>query len=251
MIWLAETRDNAQTVFRIGRDGERLVAEWIGLGTFSATRDGKAPRFDIHPGVDAALVEKLERGPIRALVRHLRGELSFHASAVAIRDGAIALVGDSGAGKSTLAFALASSSEHAFTMLSDDCLCVDDDCAQPTESIGWLDAAARTALRLPHGDGKSPAKPARIATTGSPLRKIVRLAFGAEIRVTRLKGTETAAVLGQAMIRFVVDEPDVHRADMDRLASMLSRVSVMELTRPRGFEYLDATIHQMNELCDW
>ena len=56
-------------------------------------------------------------GPVMGLVLRLRGTVCLHASAVAVEDRAIALVGLAGAGKSTTAAAFASS---GFPVLSDD-----------------------------------------------------------------------------------------------------------------------------------
>ncbi len=45
------------------------------------------------------------------------------------------------------------------------------------------------------------------------------------------------------MIRFVLDEPEVHRADWDRLSELAKCVPVWRLERPKGFEHLTETIH--------
>lgn len=249
MVWLAETLDGGRPVFRIGRDGDQMVAEWAGLATLIVDRAATNPRFQPQRGADPTLVAKLQAGGVHALLRHLRGGLTFHASAVATGGGALALIGDPGAGKSTLAFALAASEMHSFALLSDDCLAVDRDLALPTESIAWLDGAARTALALPSSKGKAPVKPQRVADRPGPLRSIVQLAFADTIRVTQLRGAAAAAVLGRALIRFVLDEPEVHRADMDRLVALFAQVPLVELARPKGLEHLDTTLAKVAELC--
>lgn len=63
-------------------------------------------------------------GPVMGLVLRLRGTVCLHASAVAIDDHAIALVGTPGAGKSTAAAAFARS---GFSVLSDDVVALVDE----------------------------------------------------------------------------------------------------------------------------
>lgn len=236
IIWLADATDQTRVVFRIGRDGDRLLARWAGLGTLITNRDGSDATFEEEPGADARLVAKLRTGTMRALLRHVRGELTLHASGVAARGRAIAFVGDSGAGKSTLAFSLASG-RYDFALLSDDCLCIDGTTALPSETCAWLDAAARTALDLGSCNGKAPAVAPRVAGEPVPLHAIVHLAYGDAPGVRQLRGAAAAAVLARAVIRFVLDEPSVHRADLERMAELAQRVSVLELVRPRGFEH--------------
>lgn len=62
-------------------------------------------------------------GPVMGFVLRLRGRVCLHASAVAVEDRAIALVGLSGAGKSTTAAAFACS---GFSVLSDDVVALTD-----------------------------------------------------------------------------------------------------------------------------
>ena len=50
------------------------------------------------------------------------------------------------------------------------------------------------------------------------------------------------------MIRFVLDEPDVHRADMDRVACLAREITVFELVRPRGLEHVGATLALIEDL---
>ena len=57
---------------------------------------------------DLADTRALLMGPVQAILWHQRGLLPLHASAVCVKDKAVAIAGPSGAGKSTLAAALAS-----------------------------------------------------------------------------------------------------------------------------------------------
>src|SRR4051812_40864640 len=104
--WLAEYAEDGAVAFRIGRDGEELVAEWVGLARLTASRDRCQHRFEAEPGVDDAEVDKVRRGGANLLLRHLQGKLAIHGAAVARAGRAIILLGRSGQGKSTLAASL-------------------------------------------------------------------------------------------------------------------------------------------------
>ncbi len=246
-VWLAETLQEGRPVFRIGRDADDLIAEWVGVGTLTVDRAGTMPRFSAELEADPLVVAKLKAAAVPALLRHLRRQITLHASAVAFGGGAIALLGDSGAGKSTLAFALATSEAHSFSLLCDDCLSVDDGLALPTDRCGWLDNRAQVALNLPNFNEKSAVTPRRVGEQAVPLRLVVELAYADAIRLTPLTGNAVAAVLSRALIRFVLDEPEVHRVDLDQLSELASKVDVLRLERPKGFEHLNATIAELEK----
>jgi len=253
VVWLADATAHDRVVFQIGRDDARLIARWAGLGALVTTRDGARWSWEGEPGADPALVEKLHAGALRALLRHLRGEATLHASAVAARGGAVAFVGDSGAGKSTLAFTLSTS--YDFELLSDDCLCIDGSVALPSERSSWLDARARAKLALRGGAEKEAATPAKIAGEPAPLRAIVNLVYDDDVSIRPLRGAAAAGVLGKSLIRFAIDDAASNRADLDRLADLAQRVPVLELSRPKDFDELartcDAVARLARELiCD-
>lgn len=245
--WLAEALDQDRIVFRIGRDGDVLFARWAGLGMLVSNRDGSEWSWEAEPNAEETLVEKLRTGTMRALLRHLRGERTLHASAVAARGVALAFVGDSGAGKSTLAFSLARGPRN-FELLSDDCLCIEAGMAMPSEAHGWLDAPASEAMALGSVNGKKPFAPSRIGRSPARLRAVIQLAYAEHLSIRPLRGRAAATALGRALIRFAVDDAAVNRADLDWLADMVGHVAVLELRRPNGFEHLPAT---MNFLADF
>lgn len=92
-------------------------------------------------------------GPIMGFVLLLRGCMSLHASAIAIDDQAIALVGPAGAGKSTTAAAFA---ELGYSILAEDVVTLDDRGAsflvQPAYPCIRLWPASVTALFGQHND---------------------------------------------------------------------------------------------------
>lgn len=74
------------------------------------------------PGGDPGLLEVLVQGAVIAYLLLRRGDAVLHASAIAVPNGCLAVVGRSGMGKSTLAFGLAAAG-HA--LVTDDLLRVD------------------------------------------------------------------------------------------------------------------------------
>ena len=60
-VWLAESGERDEIVFRIGRDGDRLLAEWVGLASLTVDREGAAPTFRPEPGADPILVSQGEK----------------------------------------------------------------------------------------------------------------------------------------------------------------------------------------------
>lgn len=84
--------------FAVDPHGRKIVAEW-------------------PPGYSFEDAATYLSGPVLALVLRLRGLVCLHASAVAIEDKAIALMGSAGIGKSTAAAAFA---KIGYAVLSDD-----------------------------------------------------------------------------------------------------------------------------------
>jgi hypothetical protein len=92
-------------------------------------------------------------GPVMGFVLLLRGSISLHASAIAVDERAIALVGPAGAGKSTTAAAFA---ELGYSILAEDVVTLDDRGAsflvQPAYPCIRLWPASVTALFGEHTD---------------------------------------------------------------------------------------------------
>ena len=97
-------RYSDETEFLIDREGNNIWAVW-------------PQTFTIEDMATYLL------GPIMGFVLLLRGCISLHASAIAIDDRAIALVGPAGAGKSTTAAAFA---ELGYSILAEDVVTLDD-----------------------------------------------------------------------------------------------------------------------------
>jgi hypothetical protein len=94
-------------------DGVRFVVEWSGREVWAAWPEN----YSLEDACTYLL------GPVMGFVLRLRDVVCLHASAVALSDRAIALVGLPGAGKSTTAAAFASA---GFPVLSDDIVALAD-----------------------------------------------------------------------------------------------------------------------------
>lgn len=242
IAWVGEHAVDGRVLFRIGRDGDVLVAEWPGLCELRSARSGEHFTFSASEGADKATVEKVRVGLAAALVRHLRGETSVHASAVERNGRALAFLGASGAGKSTLAAWMCH--RRGWSLVADDIarIVVDADCVGvvPTEREHWLDAHSREALGVEGRGGdverekQAIASPAA-ASAPARLTALVSLAYGGSVDVTLtpLRGQRAMAALIPCLVRFVLDETDAHVAEMTRIEAILAKVSFLELRAPR------------------
>lgn len=248
--WLASYDEEGDVVFRIGRDGDELVAEWIGVARLTASRDGTSSRLEVVPGAPARSVKKIEEGSLRLLLRHAAGRMAFHGSAIEVAGRAHVLLGRSGQGKSTLAAWLCA---HGATLFADDAVAIDTGLAPHDppwlvtagEREHWLDEEARLALGwnvedAEGGRGKLPVRSLRLGHGSVPLGAFVELVFAdaAVPRMVRLGGVDALAVLVPQVVRFVLDEPARYRSELDELAELLDCVPVYRLERPRDIAHL-------------
>lgn len=257
--WVGELVLEGHTFFRIGRSTapDELVAEWVDLCELRSDRSGERSTFVARAGADERLVAKVRSGLAAALLRHLHGETSLHASAVA-RDGrALAFLGRSGAGKSTLAAWLCRS--HGFALLADDVSRLElgskDVIVEPTEVDHWLDDRSARAVGIPGAapaEGKSPIEAARRAADGAPLAAMVALALDdagpPRATVERLRGHRAIEALLPCLVRFVIDEPAAHIAELGRLDELLARVPLYEVRARREYAALPTVAEALETL---
>lgn len=239
--WIAEHHQDGVLLGRVGRVGPLLVAEWTGIARLSATREGELVSFEAEPTADPRHVEKIRCGSAELLLRHLRGRICLHGSSAALGDRAAVFIGSAGAGKSTLAAALC---RRGAALLGDDAVALE---ASPSgytipalERAHWLDAAACEALGAESCPRAVPGEKARIETRRGVERArlvaIVDLVFDDRgSSLVRLTGVEALAVLLSQVVRFVVDEPEASRREMDALAELVGRVPIYRLARTRDF----------------
>ena len=242
--WISEERDDdARVLFRIGRRSDGLVAEFAGIGTLSATRDGGVSSFDPAPGADPVLVQKTRSGVASALLRHLAGKITLHGCAVAWGDSAIACVGESRVGKSTLAARLCE--EHGGALVSDDTTAIEFESNRvelsPTERVHWLIArqANETGALV---DVKGAVTPRACAQGRPQLAAVCHLVFDdtvPDVSLRRLRGHHALEPLISVTIRFVLDEPSMQEREFEQLNALADRVPVYELRRPHSMHLLD------------
>lgn len=242
--WTAELRDDGALAFRVGRDGDSLVAEWPGLARLVVSEDGRS--YELVPARKAAKAafDKLSRGLAAALVRHVRGEMSLHASAVRIGASAVILTGPSGAGKSTLAAMLC---RRGAALLADDIAALDERAdgaffVPPTEREHALDGASRELVGILGAtrdlDGDKRLCASAPAPAPVPMSMIVTLAWSDDgasaTSLTPLRGAAALGALVSAIPRLVVDDAQRNALELSRLGRLCARVPVVSLVRPRG-----------------
>ncbi len=245
--WLAECLDHGTVAARVGRDGERLVADWTSRGRLSVKSDGTDLTFDPHPGADAQEVEKLRRGAVKLLLAHLGGSIPLHASAVAIAGSAVVFVGDSNLGKSTLAAAMCE--YGGASLLGDDAVIIESRAGGfhvvALEERHWLDGASARALGRPDDFvDKVPLEARRLDVESARAALIVHLAFSdarEDARFVPVVGLDAITGLLAQLTRFVVDDPVVAKRDLAALAELVARTRVVRLERPRRLELLQET----------
>ena len=254
--WIQSWSRGAGSEFRIGRAGDQLVAQWVGVAELRASRSGAPYAFSTAPHLDEETTRKFHDNLVTALLRHCSGGLTLHAASIAGPAGAVAILGDGGDGKSTLA--AAACRRPGVCLLGDDTAPVDIEAQPPrvgpSARVTWLLSDARRFLHGCPASASSvrkvPCGVARLAEHPLPLRALVKLAWSyrAEPALRRLRGREAFEPISLAAVRFVLDEPDVQLRDFDQVASLASRVAVFELSRPRALEQLESSVDVLASL---
>lgn len=251
--WLGEAIDDGELALRVGDLGDLLVAEWIGRARFVVGRDGSDPDLVGVDGSDPRDVEKLRRGAARLLLHHLAGKIGLHGAAVVLDDRAAVVIGKSGMGKSTLSASLCRRTNAALS--SDDAVALHHNdgawFVEPLETEHWLDADARMAAlgETSSVRDKEPSRATRIATSRARLGLIVELAF-ADVpapRLVRREGVAAIAALLPLVVRFVLDDSELQKRELDQLHDLVESVPIVRLERPRNLRYLAATAELIAE----
>lgn len=253
-IWLAEHTETLRPTFRIGRSGSELVAEWMGTVRLVVKRDGSNPRFFEEPGAYGPNIEKIRRGSARVLLRHLEGKFSLHGACVGDAGRAVVLLGRSGQGKSTIAAWLC---ERGLSLFADDAIALERSMdgydVEPFETNHWLEPSAIEALgwRVP-GDWKAPVECKRAGKSNARIIGIVELVYVDELRSPRLvrieRTLDAMTTIVPQVVRFVLDEPEVQRRELETLAWLFDTTPFYRLERPRGFAHLAAAASLLQDL---
>lgn len=248
--WIVETRDEEGGLsYRLGTRGETYVAEWGTCIVLEVTPRGERISLRTDGTVDPFFLAKVERGPVAALERRLRGALTLHASATAPEDGpALVLLGDSGAGKSTTAAALVARCGHA--LFADDMAWIDvaggTATVVPTEASLYLGERSANALGLKTHDDHvfwdattKCGVPARPAEERRRLGTIVLVEWGEACRAERLPALEAMRGVLPHVARAGITTRDARVAELENLSALLEAVFVYRVVRPKAFAALD------------
>jgi len=264
ILWLREWREQTGGPgFRIGREGQdTLVAEWDGVGRLSASRSGAEHSLTLAEHLSEAHRDKLTNGVVRALLLHLKGAVTLHGAAVALRGGALVFVGRSGAGKSTMAACVCA--RFGARLLADDVVTLERRAENyfivPSATSHWLFPDSSEALGFPAAD-QSHAKlpfaavgrrdPSDIA--GVPLRALVALRFDDEVaqpQLTSAEGLASFNVINEGFIRFVVDSPEVALRDLDQISALSANVPTLQLVHRGSLADLTLVAEVVGRHCD-
>jgi hypothetical protein len=167
--------DGRDFVVERGRDGDVLLV-WGDAGRFHLSADGAR----LEAGGDAGdpAWQRVLLDSVLASVALALGAEALHAAAVALGDGAVAVVAGAGAGKTTLAAALVA---RGGRLLADDVSVVDAGLhvhpAPPVANVATAGPVAPERLGRPLAvlGGEAWVAVAQPATTPAPLRRVVVL----------------------------------------------------------------------------
>jgi hypothetical protein len=239
IVWLHEFEEHGAIAYRTGRQGGRLVAEWPGVARLTCGPDGERSELTPIGGTSVRSLRKLG-GVVQAVLADLRGGIGIHASAVAVRTGAVLFLGESGAGKSTAAAQLCL--RRRASLLADDVSVLHDVRGKvhviPSEDRHYLTSHASRALGIAHrgirwGRDKRGVVATRVASGPHLLRLVACLRFDdskAGPTCTKLSGAEAVRRVIGAMFRFDMTD---RRQELDRVMRLYQQVPFVEIVRPR------------------
>lgn len=244
VVWQHVSQADGVVAYRVGRQGDKIVAEWPALARLTCATDASNARLNPMPGAAPEALAKLH-GMVSVFLGELRGGLGLHGSAICLEGAGILVLGASGAGKSTTAAAMCSAL-HA-SLLSDDTALLQEVGGAlmllPTESAHYLSTDSARALGLTFREGSSPrpgmkaaADPTHVASHGYAVRRVLWLEWDDSIRSVksrRLSGSEAATRVLGSMFRFDFANEHARRRELDYVAKLCEQAPVMELRRPR------------------
>jgi hypothetical protein len=242
-LWIHETRDRDRVTYRLGRQGQQLVAEWPAMGRIMCRTDGSGARLiPSEPATPMSLA--MLQSTATVFVGELCGGLALHASAVSLNGRGVLVLGESGSGKSTAAATLCT--RHGGELLADDATLLVERgetlLIEPSEREHHLTEESLAALGRPglppsYGLDKA-AIPADVAATAPvPLALVAALKFDdvcAEADLRTLRGVEAAARLLASLFRFNFPDGPARRNELDRVMSIHEQTPFIELRRPRS-----------------
>ncbi len=240
--------------FRLGRAGDEIIAEWIGLGSLHANVDGTQRDLRATGSVTADALEDALKPHVAALLRHLAGGISLHASSVSRAGAAIAFLGSTCAGKSTIATQLCDDPD--VELVSDDTAELRFEGAHVAIVPGETDHSLRPDVAIafgldPHGHRKLVKPARRSAATAPRLCACITLVFDNSATapvLRRVHGAEAFNALSLSTVRFVLDDEDVLRRELDNLARVAEQAPIYELRRARDLSTIHTSARQAAQL---
>ena len=228
--WIVSESENGGTVFRWGYSGLDLVAEWEGLVTLRATRDGELKAIRYVPGIPEDLINKTRQGSVAAFLRAQRQLHTMHACAVSLEGRALMCVGASGMGKSTMAERLCR--YPGVELLADDMAAIEllpgsGAQVRPSESAVWLATDGSEA--------KEPVKSTRMAARPGVLQGIVSLVFNdasSQLELLELRGADAVSALLPSFVRFERSAA-LWTREFDFVAHLVSHSKILRAIRSR------------------
>ena len=223
--------------------------------------DGRDVLVEPRGGSDSEIAGLLT-GPVLAALLQQRGVMTFHASAIETRAGAVLFAGHSGSGKSSLLAALI---ERGYVMLADDVTGVVLDAAgRRLEALAafpvtrlWADAVHaldwhdRTRSRVHEAAEKYLVPVERFCTTPLAVRAVCVLAShdrdGIEVEPLRVSAA-FRQMLGLMYRRVFLDGLGQRPAHVRTVVAMAKRVPVARVVRPAHPFLLDALADRIEEL---
>jgi energy-coupling factor transporter ATP-binding protein EcfA2 len=259
--WLTEHRVLGKVVARIGRADREVIADLPGVGMIRMNTRSADCRFEPASGADPAVLAKIDQSIVPALVRHAHGKVTLHGGAISVGSRAVAIVGPSGAGKSTLVASLCKHSgcrlvsddtvalESAWTLGSEERRVVH---VVPTQTKAWLLPEARQALGLP-GTERGKVGVAFDTSSCSDLSLVAIIGIVSDDSprapyLRRLRGQEAFALLCNAAIRLIVDQPSAQLAEFEQLQIIARQCLLLELRRPRDIGQLKQCVEIVKRL---
>ena len=209
-------------------DGTGYRLCWEGAGDFVLPGDGRIVSTRVPGGEDRW--ERFLVAQVLPLAAVMSGAEVLHASAVAIEDEVVGLVGASGAGKSTLAGHLVA---RGATFFTDDVLAV-------TESDGRVDAhPGPTLLRLESASGKVGTVTATLAET-RPLGRLLFIERSAVISEASIGESVAFEDLAGATFSLLVRTPERLRRQLDLYARIATGVGAVRAAFPASLPASEA-----------
>lgn len=194
-------------------------------------------------------------GTVFGVVARLNGMMPFHASAVSGKHGAIAFSAPSGGGKSTLAMAMAAG---GYPHICDDTLVIFDGPGIPMAIPDgkaaklWSDSlelsGAEPVDEIGLMPGKFYASPPALAVEPEPLRDMIFLEWGDELKIERVSGSAKLEMIAAATYRGYIHSALGDRAFHQRtMLAMAQNVRVWKLQRPNELDSLTRSIDLIEE----